>query len=95
MIGGVSTLVLIIIAGLIITINKNRDKNLEDTESKPVIGPPISGPPITTQHNTNYTLQPTINETSPPLPGTGLPQGWTMEQWEYYGQQYLEMTNRQ
>ena len=26
----------------------------------------------------------------PPLPETGLPEGWTMEQWEYYGQQYLD-----
>jgi len=26
----------------------------------------------------------------PPLPVTGLPPGWTMEQWHYYGQQYLD-----
>jgi len=26
----------------------------------------------------------------PPLPATGLPEGWTMEQWSYYGQQYLD-----
>ena len=25
----------------------------------------------------------------PPLPATGLPEGWTMEQWQYYGEQYL------
>ena len=25
----------------------------------------------------------------PPLPASGLPQGWTMEQWSYYGEQYL------
>tara|TARA_B100001093_G_scaffold177219_1_gene169886 strand:+ start:36982 stop:40743 length:3762 start_codon:yes stop_codon:yes gene_type:complete len=25
----------------------------------------------------------------PPLPSTGLPQGWTMEQWQHYGEQYL------
>ena len=25
----------------------------------------------------------------PPIPATGLPQGWTMEQWAYYGEQYL------
>ncbi len=25
----------------------------------------------------------------PPLPANGLPEGWTMEQWEYYGEQYL------
>ena len=26
----------------------------------------------------------------PPLPPTGLPVGWTMEQWSHYGQQYLD-----
>ncbi|MGB0827666.1 MAG: hypothetical protein ACPGTT_07300, partial [Candidatus Poseidoniaceae archaeon] len=39
-------------------------------------GPPISqGPPITR---------------GPPLPPGGLPAGWSMDQWEYYGQQYLD-----
>ena len=28
--------------------------------------------------------------TGPPLPPGGLPAGWTMEQWQYYGQQYLD-----
>ena len=27
---------------------------------------------------------------APPLPPTGLPEGWTMEQWEHYGQQWLD-----
>ncbi|MEZ7993560.1 MAG: hypothetical protein QMC52_00185, partial [Candidatus Poseidoniaceae archaeon] len=27
---------------------------------------------------------------SPALPATGLPSGWTMEQWDYYGQQWLD-----
>ena len=31
----------------------------------------------------------------PPLPPTGLPAGWTMEQWTYYGQQYLDQMNNQ
>ncbi len=26
----------------------------------------------------------------PPLPDGGLPEGWTMEQWEHYGQQWLD-----
>ena len=26
----------------------------------------------------------------PPVPATGIPVGWTMEQWQHYGQQYLE-----
>ena len=26
----------------------------------------------------------------PPIPESGLPEGWTMEQWQYYGHQYLQ-----
>ena len=29
---------------------------------------------------------------APPLPPGGLPAGWTVEQWSYYGQQYLDGT---
>ena len=44
--------------------------------------------------NTNNSQH--LNEViSPPIPETGLPQGWTIEQWKYYGQQYLDMNNRQ
>ena len=31
----------------------------------------------------------------PALPPGGLPAGWTMEQWAYYGQQYLDQMNQQ
>ena len=30
----------------------------------------------------------------PPLPATGLPPGWTMEQWQHYGHQWLQQNNR-
>ena len=33
-------------------------------------------------------VQPVV--AGPPLPPGGLPAGWTMEQWQYYGQQYLD-----
>ena len=33
--------------------------------------------------------EPTVSQ-GPPLPESGLPEGWTMEQWGYYGQQYLD-----
>ena len=35
-----------------------------------------------------FVEQPVVNQ-GPPLPATGLPTGWTMEQWAYYGEQYL------
>ena len=30
-----------------------------------------------------------LTNQGPPLPATGLPEGWTMEQWGYYGAQYI------
>jgi len=32
-------------------------------------------------------------EIYPPLPEGGLPEGWTMDQWKYYGEQWLERQN--
>ena len=32
----------------------------------------------------------TSESSGPPVPPTGLPEGWSMEQWEHYGQQYLD-----
>ena len=34
--------------------------------------------------------QPVLGAVTPPLPPTGLPEGWTMEQWNHYGHQYLQ-----
>ena len=41
----------------------------------------------------NYTETPEQNSGPPPLPVGGLPAGWTMEQWEYYGHEYLSETS--
>ena len=35
-------------------------------------------------------VEPQINQPeTPPLPAEGLPEGWTMEQWKWYGAQWL------
>ena len=39
------------------------------------------------------TLAPEVAETpsaGPPLPASGLPDGWTMDQWKWYGQEWLD-----
>ena len=36
-----------------------------------------------------------VSPAAPPLPPGGLPAGWTMEQWTYYGQQYLDQLHQQ
>lgn len=40
-------------------------------------------------------VAPIIPSSGPQLPPGGLPSGWTMEQWNYYGQQYLDRMNNQ
>jgi hypothetical protein len=34
-----------------------------------------------------------VQASGPPLPASGLPEGWTMEQWQHYGQQWLDSQN--
>ena len=45
--------------------------------------PPPSGPVEQDTATTHETA-------GPPVPEDGLPEGWTMEQWQYYGKQWLE-----
>ena len=54
--------------------------------------------PMTTQfdlqNNTQTTVEQPVTQnvqtgTTPPVPATGLPEGWTMEQWSYYGASWL------
>lgn len=66
----------------------------------------MTGPPATLEATDNGIGEPsqpdsvpsdveghqTMIEGGPPLPPEGLPPGWTMEQWRYYGQQYLDGT---
>ena len=35
-------------------------------------------------------LQPQVPPAMPQLPPEGLPAGWSMEQWAYYGEEYLK-----
>ena len=48
---------------------------------------PIPSPQIVPQPVVNPL---TSNPGIAPLPPTGLPEGWTMDQWEHYGWKYME-----
>ena len=50
----------------------------------PEISPPAASPPA---------VSPPTAQAGPPLPASGLPEGWTMEQWSHYGQQWLDNNN--
>lgn len=64
--------------------NKNYDTNYISDSTRGVIAASISTP----EDNS------TINGEGPPVPSSGLPEGWTMEQWQYYGQEHLEKLAR-
>ena len=34
--------------------------------------------------------EPEAEEVGPPIPKEGIPEGWTLEQWNYYGQEWLD-----
>jgi uncharacterized membrane protein len=42
----------------------------------------------------NPIVAPEIDTQAPPVPAEGLPDGWSMEQWEAYGQMWLEQNGR-
>ena len=100
----ISALAISIVISLLVLKNRRDDDIDDNVTSKPISGPPISGPPITSltvkveqpPHSAGGAQE--IIESSaviPPVPQEGLPQGWTLEQWQYYGQQYLDMNKRQ
>jgi hypothetical protein len=59
-----------------------------------------SPPPITVKQEAEETPVETPGEgpesnsvETPPIPETGLPEGWTMEQWAHYGKSWLDQQN--
>ena len=104
MIGGVISIsAILVIVSAVLLMRRKHEENYDDDTNQSMSGPPISGPPIST---VNQSLSSNVSQNdsnpqvdamsiSPPLPDTGLPPGWTLEQWQYYGQQYLDMNNRE
>ena len=57
-------------------------------QTKPL--PPLPAPAVAPPLPALPPAQPTV----PPVPAEGLPEGWTMEQWQHYGQQWLVQNGR-
>ena len=107
LIGGSSGLLFIVGLLFLIRGRGTDDEVVEEMQhEKEVVvlnGPPVSGPPVSDvgtapinehpQHNEpRPNTAPTPQSAAPPIPDSGLPPGWTDEQWTYYGQQYLDGT---
>jgi len=60
------------------------------TTDQPTNAP--SGPPSVESFSTPQQVQPVQQIVVPALPESGLPVGWSDQQWQHYGQQYLDGT---
>jgi hypothetical protein len=60
------------------------------TTDQPTNAP--SGPPSIESFSTPQQVQPAQQTLVPALPESGLPVGWSEQQWHHYGQQYLDGT---
>ncbi len=87
-------LIALIIAGLAIFLKKGQKKrkSVWDDDDVPVIEAPLEAPSIE-MFSTEETEGLQVNEAheSLPIPEEGLPEGWSEEQWEHYGHQYLDL----
>ena len=92
MITGGIALVMLMLISLII---RRKPTPFEDEENI-IQGPPITdGPPASQAHTIPHQPRVEPEPSSPALPDTGLPDGWSMEQWQHYGQQYLDRLGKQ
>ena len=87
-------LIAIIIAGIALLLKRGqkKKKSVWDDDDVPTIEAPLEAPAM----NVFGALdtdgpQPENTTQAPPIPDEGLPEGWSMEQWQHYGHQYTEM----
>jgi uncharacterized membrane protein len=82
---------ILILAAILLIIRKQKEEFVDEEEV--ISGPPISQPVVVDATNMQP-IQPSsetgVQHAGPPLPESGLPDGWSMEQWVHYGQQYLD-----
>jgi hypothetical protein len=90
--GGGGLLMLVAVVSLLLLRNRSVEieENEEDiVETKVMQGPSATITPTAEEPAATLTGPPATVTRGPPLPDTGLPEGWTMAQWEHYGQQWL------
>ena len=91
--GGI--LVLIGVVSLLLLRNRSNDEEEVNDETAVLQGPSATVEPVVEQQPTPAVAGPPATVArGPPLPDTGLPDGWTMDQWEHYGQQWLNQQER-
>ena len=81
-------IVIVALISVLLLRGRNQDSVVYETKEQPAMMDswPVTAPVTAPQPEPD-------NLSGPPLPVGGLPEGWTMEQWAYYGEQFLESQN--
>ena len=87
--GGGGLLMLVGVVSLLMLRKRSNEDEENIIETKAIQGPSATITPAPEQTSATVTGPPATVSRGPPLPDTGLPEGWTMAQWEHYGQQWL------
>lgn len=87
--GGGGLLMLVGVASLLFLRNRSDEGEEEEVEPTAMQGPSATIVTSAEQSTPAVSGPPATVSRGPPLPNTGLPEGWTMAQWEHYGQQWL------
>ena len=64
-------------------------QNTFSEPAQPEVAQAVTTPAVQQPPEPMATETASVVNTGPPLPATGLPDGWSMEQWNYYGEQWL------
>ena len=66
-----------------------RGEEVDETDQTAEVAEEMAGKVVPTIEQSEPAIQP-----GPPIPPSGLPEGWTAEQWTHYGHQYVETINQ-
>ena len=77
---------LLVVVLVLLLFVKGKDTEPEWNYDTPVLDPVANS----AYGGAAQVFQNTIVPAGPPVPETGIPPGWTMEQWRHYGQNYLD-----
>ena len=87
-------MIALVISGLVIFLKKGqrKRKSVWDDDDIPIMEAPLEAPGMDLFGNSEFFAEEVDQLLNPPeIPEGGLPPGWTEEQWQHYGHQYLEM----
>ncbi|MBG44913.1 MAG: hypothetical protein CMB76_00160 [Euryarchaeota archaeon] len=88
------TLIALVIAGIALLLKRGQKKkqSVWDDDDVPTIEAPLEAPSMDMFGGLDSEQSQTDSASEiTPVPDEGLPEGWSMDQWQHYGHQYLEM----